>query len=102
MVVIDRSGPNKAAIDEINAGIAVLIAVRQVRYLSNIVEQNHRATKRIIRPTLGFKSFRSGGNVLAGVELIHIIRKRQFAIDSAAVMSFSDQFYSSVEQVRMV
>ena len=55
MVAMDRSGPNRAAIDEIDAGLAVLITVRQVKYLNNIAEQNHRATKRIIRPMLDFK-----------------------------------------------
>lgn len=39
-------------------------------------------------------SFRSAGDVLAGVKLMHMIRKGQFTIDSAAVMSFADQFYS--------
>ena len=56
-VAMDTSGANKAAIDEINAGRAV-ITVRQVKYLNNIVEQDHRAIKRVTRPILGFKSFR--------------------------------------------
>ena len=54
---MDKSGANKAAIDEINAGRAV-ITVRQFKYLNNIVEQDHRAIKRVTRPILGFKSFR--------------------------------------------
>lgn len=49
---------------------------------------------------LNFKSFRSAGNVLAGVELMHMIRKRQFAIDGADTMSFADQFYAPAEQAR--
>ena len=40
---MDKSGANKAAIDEINASSEVLIAVRQIKYLNNIVEQDHRA-----------------------------------------------------------
>jgi putative transposase len=79
-VAMDKSGANKAAIDKINAGRAVPITVRQVKYLNNIVEQDHRAIKRVTRPMLGFKSFRSAGNVLAGVELMHMIWKGQFAI----------------------
>jgi transposase-like protein len=101
-VAMDKSGANKAAIDEINAGRAMLIAVRQVKYLNNIVEQDHRAIKRVTRPMLGFKSFRSAGNVLAGIELMHMIRKGQFGIDSVAVMSFANQFYSLAGQVRPV
>ena len=91
-VAMDKSGANKAAIDAINAGRDVLIVVRQVKYLNNIVEQDHRAIKRVTRPMLNFKSFRSASSVLAGIELINMIRKGQFAIDAADAMSFADQF----------
>jgi len=58
-VAMDKSGANKAAMDAINAGRDVPILVRQVKYLNNIVEQDHRAIKRVTRPMLNFKSFRS-------------------------------------------
>ena len=57
-VVMDKSGANKAAIDAINQSREGPIEVRQIKYLNNIVEQDHRAIKRITRPMLGFKSFR--------------------------------------------
>ena len=91
-VAMDNSGANKAAIDAINAGRNVPILVCQVKYLNNIVEQDHRAIKRLTRPILNFKSFQSAGSVLAGIELVHMIRKGQFAIDGADAMTFSDQF----------
>lgn len=93
-VAMDRSGANKAAIDAINAGSDVPIVVRHVKFLNNIVEQDHRAIKRVTRPILNFKSFRSASSVLAGIELMHMIRKGQFAVDDAAPMSFADQFYA--------
>src|SRR5471030_1269394 len=99
-VAMDKSGANKAAIDAVNAGRDVPIVVRQVKYLNNIVEQDHRAIKRVTRPMLNFKSFRSAGCVLAGVELMHMIRKGQFKIDGADAMSFADQFYALAAQVR--
>ncbi|MEO7493409.1 MAG: IS6 family transposase [Massilia sp.] len=99
-VVMDKSGANKAAIDAINAGRAVPIVVRQIKYLNNIVEQDHRAIKRVTRPMLNFKSFQAARSVLAGVELMHMIRKGQFAIDAGADMSFAEQFYSLARQVR--
>lgn len=99
-IAMDKSGANKAAIDDINAGRALPIAVRQVKYLNNIVEQDHRAIKRMTKPMLGFKSFRSAANVLAGVEFMHMIRKGQFAVDGTAAMSFADQFYALAGQVR--
>ncbi|WP_229509578.1 IS6 family transposase [Massilia sp. CCM 8734] len=101
-VAMDKSGANKAAIDAINAGRDVPILVRQIKYLNNIVEQDHRAIKRMTRPMLNFKSFRSAGSVLAGIELMHMIRKGQFAVDDASPMSFSDQFSALAGQVRPV
>lgn len=100
-VAMDKSGANKAAIDAINAGRDLPILVRQVKYLNNIVEQDHRAIKRVTRPMLNFKSFRSAGAVLAGIELMHMIRKGQFAVDAAPI-SCADQFYALAGQVRPV
>jgi len=96
---MDKSGASKAAIDEINGHRAVSITVRQVKYLNNIVEQDHRAIKRLTRPMLGFKSLWAAANVLAGVELMHMIRKGQFAIDGVAT-SVADQFYALAGLVR--
>jgi putative transposase len=89
---MDKSGANKAAMDAINAGRDLPILVRQVKYLNNIVEQDHRAIKRLTSPMLNFKSFRAAGSVLAGIELIHMLRKGQFAIDGTEAMSLADQF----------
>ncbi|WP_426197744.1 IS6 family transposase [Massilia sp. DWR3-1-1] len=101
-VGMDKSGANKAALDAINASRYLPIVVRQVKYLNNIVEQDHRAIKRVTRPMLNFKSFRAAGSVLAGIELIHMIRKGQFAIDSADELSFADQFSAFAGMVRPV
>ncbi len=76
------------------------MVVRQVKYLNNIVEQDHRAIKRVTRPMLGFKSFRSAARVLAGIELMHMIRKGQMAMPSCERMSFAEQFYALAGQVR--
>ena len=99
-VAMDKSGANKAAIDAINAKRDVPIVVRQVKYLNNIVEQDHRAIKRVTKPMLNFKSFRSAACVLAGIELMHIIRKDQFVIDGSDMMSVADRFYALAGQVR--
>jgi len=55
------------------------VLVRSSRYLNNIVEQDHRAIKRRCAPMLALKSFRTAAITLAGVELAHRIRKRQFS-----------------------
>jgi putative transposase len=53
------SGANAAAIESYNKDQGADIEIRQVKDLNNIVEQDHRAVKRLVRPILGFKSFRS-------------------------------------------
>jgi putative transposase len=93
-VTMDKSGPNIAAIVESNASKNISIVVRQVKYLNNIVGQDHRAIKRVIKPMLSVQSFRSARNVLAGIELMHMIRKGQLMIEDGTQMSFAEQFYA--------
>ncbi len=93
-IVMDKSGANKAAIDQIVKDQGMSIVVRQVKYLNNIVEQDHRGIKRITRPMLGFQSFQAAKNILAGIELMHMIRKNQLNIPGGEKMSFADQFYA--------
>lgn len=100
-VAMEKSGANKAAIDAITAGRDVSIVVCQVN-LNNIVEQDHRAIKRVTRPMLNFNSLHAAGSVLVGVELMHMIRKGQFAIKGTDAMSFADQFYALAGKVRPI
>ncbi len=93
-VTMDKSGSNKAAIDAINEGRDVPFQVRQVKYLNNIVEQDHRSVKRITKRMMGFKSFRAAGAVLAGIELMHMIHKGQMSVTGAKDQSFAEKFYS--------
>ena len=101
-VTMDKSGANKAAMDEINARGETLIIVRQVKYLNNIVEQDHRAVKRVTKPMLNFKSFRAAKCVLAGIELMHMIRKGQLMLEGCNARSFACQFYALAGQIRPV
>ncbi len=59
-VTLDKSGANKAALDELNQGKLKdkQINIRQNKYLNNLIEQDHRNVKRRTRPILGFKNFR--------------------------------------------
>jgi transposase-like protein len=101
-VTMDKSGANKAAMDEINGTGQTPIIVRQVKYLNNIVEQDHRAIKCVTRPMLNFKSFRSAKNVLTGIELMHMIRKGQLLPKGGIELSFADQFYVLAGKIRPV
>jgi putative transposase len=70
------------------------IVVRQSKYLNNLVEQDHRAVKRVVRPMLGFKSFWSARCTIAGIEAMHAIRKELIGIRGKAPQKPAEQFYA--------
>jgi transposase-like protein len=93
-ITIDGSDANAAAIRNYNKEHGTTIAIRQVKYLNNIIEQDHRAVKRITRPMLGFKAFDAAQGTLAGVELMHMIKKKQMILEEGAEgLSAADLFY---------
>ena len=86
-VVIDKSGANLAGLHAVNTilkftGAGDMIEIRQIKYLNNILEQDHRFIKRITKQMMGFKAFHSASATIAGIELAHMIRKNQFANDN--------------------
>lgn len=71
------------------------LKVRQSRYMNNAIEQDHRRIKRRVRPMLGFKSTITAAIILAGIELIHMLRKGQLIpANDARNPSLADQFNS--------
>jgi putative transposase len=90
---MDKSGANLAALQAINVERKTPIKIRQVKYLNNIVEQDHRAIKRRIRPMMGFKDFRCARIILSDIEIIHMIRKGQMKHDGVT-RTAAAQFYS--------
>ena len=93
-ITIDKSGANTAGINAINETLDKdkRIEVRQIKYLNNIVEQDHRFIKKITKLMKGFKSFSSARSTLAGIELHHMLRKQQY-LDERACTTTWDQFY---------
>lgn len=87
-VVIDRSGTNLAGLQAVNVilkfiGCGRMIEIRQIKYLNNILEQDHRFIKRVTGPMMGFKAFHSAAAAIAGIETAHMIRKGQIAANGA-------------------
>lgn len=87
-VVIDKSGANLAGRQAVNVilkftGNGRTIEARQVKYLNNILEQDHRFIKRITAPMIGFKAFHSATATIAGIEAAHMIRKKQIPANGA-------------------
>ena len=74
---IDKSAASTAAIEALKGETGHEIEIRQIKYLNNLVEQDRRAVKRIVRPMLGFQTFRCARATLQGLELMHMIKKGQ-------------------------
>jgi putative transposase len=79
IVNIDKSGSNSSAILTVNKRSLSTkkIKIRKVKYLNNIIEQDHRRIKRRIRIMTGFKEFESAQRTLSGIEVVSIIKKDQ-------------------------
>jgi putative transposase len=93
-ITIDGSEANAAAIRSYNAEHGTAIEIRQIKYLNNIIEQDHRGVKRITRPMLGFKSFDAAQSTLVGIEFMHMLKKRQLVLEEGNMgLTVAEQFY---------
>ena len=98
LVNIDNSGANSAAIRDYDDDHNTRIKIRQCKYLNNIVEQDHRHVKRRCRAMLGFKHFDAAQETLAGIELIHMLKKGQMRKTRGIPLSLAEQFYALAAQ----
>jgi len=100
-IVIDGSQTNHEAILSCDAESRLRnrsrrslrpIGIRQSQYMNNRIEQDHRRIKRRIRSMLGFKSSSSAETILSGIEMIHMMRKRQARYAYNPAPSLAQQF----------
>ena len=78
----------------IQADSGLPIEMRQSKCLNNLVEQDHRAVKRITRPMLGFKTFRCARILIAGIEVMRMIRKGELGAIRDKDSPATSQFYA--------
>jgi len=78
-ITVDKNPAYSLAIDELKNDkiLPKNIGIRQIKYLNNIIEQDHRSIKRIVHSMLGFQSVLSADKTLKGVEAMNMIKKRQ-------------------------
>jgi transposase-like protein len=79
VITVDKNAAYPAAIEKLREEETLLetTELRQVKYLNNIVEQDHRTVKRIVKPMMGLKTFNSPRRTLRGIEAMNMIRKGQ-------------------------
>ena len=79
VITVDKNPAYPPAIDELKNDkiLPINVDIRQIKYLNNIIEQDHRSVKRIVNPMLGFQSFKSANKTLKGIEAMNMIKKGQ-------------------------
>jgi transposase, IS6 family len=79
VITVDKNAAYPKALNELKAEGALPPdnELRQAKYLNNLVEQDHRFIKRLVKPGLGFFSFETAWRTLQGDEAMHLLRKGQ-------------------------
>lgn len=79
VITVDKNAAYPKALKELQAAgdLAAACELRQSKYLNNLVEQDHRFIKRLVKPGMGFFSFETAWRTLQGYEAIHMLRKGQ-------------------------
>ena len=79
-ITLDGYAASHRAVHELKAdgSLPPETKLRSSKYLNNLIEQDHRSVKQRVAVMLGFKQFRNAAITIAGIELMHSIRKRQF------------------------
>ena len=78
-ITVDKNPAYPCAVTEMKANgeLRRSSLLRQAKFLNNVVEQDHRRVKRLVRPGLGFGGFRTARRTLAGYEAMAMVRKGQ-------------------------
>jgi transposase-like protein len=78
-ITVDKNPAYPNAIQELKNDriLPKNVSLRQINYLNNIVEQDHRSIKRIVRPMLGFQSFYTAIKTLKGIEIMNMLKNGQ-------------------------
>ena len=79
MITVDKNAAYPKALSELKAAeiLPDCCQLRQVKYLNNLVEQDHRFIKRLVKPGMGFFSLETASRALQGYEVMNMIRKGQ-------------------------
>lgn len=79
VITVDKNAAYPKAHNELKAEglLPQLCALRQSKYLNNLIEQDHRFIKRLVKPGMGFFSFETAWRTLQGYEMLNMIRKGQ-------------------------
>jgi len=79
VITVDKNPAYPKAIKELKAAkkLPEIVKLRQIKYLNNIVEQDHPWLKRLVKPGMGFGSFNTARRTIRGYEIMNMMRKGQ-------------------------
>ena len=79
VINVDKNAASPKAMADLKAAglLPQSVQLRQVKYLNNLMEQDHRLIKRLVKPGMGFFSMETAGRTLQGYEIMNMIRKGQ-------------------------
>ncbi len=79
VITVDKKAASPKALNELKTEgyLPEQVELRQVNYLNNRIEQDHRFIKRLIKPGMGFFSFETAWRTLQGFEMMNMLRKGQ-------------------------
>ncbi|WP_141558668.1 IS6 family transposase [Bacillus cereus] len=89
IITVDKNPAYPIAIEQLKKEkrIPTGTKIRRIKYLNNIVEQDHRFIKKRIRSMLGFKSYKTSASILSGVEAMHMVKKEQIDLQDQSVQN---------------
>lgn len=97
VITVDKNPAYPSALPELiddntlNEGVEL----RQIKYLNNIVEQDHRFIKKKVRSTLGFKSFDTANKTISDIEIMNMLREGQVNLENYSVL-FEVEFINEI------
>jgi transposase, IS6 family len=79
VINVDKNAAYPKTIADLKAAgvLPESVELRQVKYLNNLIEQDHRFIKRLVKPGMGFFSVESAWRTLQGYEVLNMVRKGQ-------------------------
>ncbi|EOP44803.1 IS6 family transposase [Bacillus cereus] len=89
IITVDKNPAYPIAIEQLKKEKRIPIGtqIRRIKYLNNIVEQDHRFIKKRICSMLGFKSYKTLASILSGVEAMHMVKKEQIDLRNQSVQN---------------
>jgi DDE domain len=100
-ITVDKNAADPCAVAEMkeDGKLWRFARLRQCKFLNNMVEQDHRRVKRLIRPDLGFGSFHTARRTLAVYEVMAMVRKGQVRSIGGRDMQAQASFMAELFQV---